>query len=250
MLVVLHGAAAGPVLDHAAQEGLRGLRCASCSRPPISTTSASSSTAATASGTACSSLASAGAGAAGRVLRRRALRVFILAIAGVGLMLLIGYTGLASLGHGAFMAIGAYTNTYLITKGVPFLDRLPGRRARGAGGRHRRRPACQPHDRHLSRHRHAGVLADRRADRGALGIGDARLPGHAGAGARHLRPSAEQGLGVLLSVPRRAGAGGARRHQSDALAHGPRDGGDPRLGDLGAKPRRQPRALQDRSPSR
>jgi branched-chain amino acid transport system permease protein len=44
----------------------------------------------------------------------------VLAIAGVGLMLLIGYTGLASLGHGAFMAIGAYTDTYLITKGVPF----------------------------------------------------------------------------------------------------------------------------------
>jgi len=52
-------------------------------------------------------------------------QVFILAMAGVGLMLLIGYTGLASLGHGAFMAIGAYTNTYLITKGVPFLVSLP-----------------------------------------------------------------------------------------------------------------------------
>lgn len=51
--------------------------------------------------------------------------VFILAIAGVGLMLLLGYTGLASLGHGAFMAIGAYTNTYLITKGVPFLVSFP-----------------------------------------------------------------------------------------------------------------------------
>ena len=51
--------------------------------------------------------------------------VFILAIAGVGLMLLIGYTGLVSLGHGAFMAIGAYTNTYLITKGVPFLIAFP-----------------------------------------------------------------------------------------------------------------------------
>ena len=52
-------------------------------------------------------------------------QVFIFAIAGVGLMLLIGYTGLASLGHGAFMAIGAYTNTYLITKGVPFLIAFP-----------------------------------------------------------------------------------------------------------------------------
>jgi branched-chain amino acid transport system permease protein len=52
-------------------------------------------------------------------------QIFILAIAGVGLMLLIGYTGLVSLGHGAFMAIGAYTNTYLITEGVPFLVAFP-----------------------------------------------------------------------------------------------------------------------------
>ena len=52
-------------------------------------------------------------------------QIFILAIAGVGLMLLIGFTGLVSLGHGAFMAIGAYTNTYLITKGVPFLVAFP-----------------------------------------------------------------------------------------------------------------------------
>ena len=96
-------------------------------------------------------------------------QVFILAIAGVGLMLLIGYTGLASLGHGAFMAIGAYVNTYLITKGVPFLVRFPVAGLRGAGGRHRRGAARQPHDRHLSRHRHARLLADRRAGRGALG---------------------------------------------------------------------------------
>jgi branched-chain amino acid transport system permease protein len=48
-------------------------------------------------------------------------QVFILAIAGVGLMLLIGYTGLVSLGHAAFMTIGAYTNTYLLARGVPFL---------------------------------------------------------------------------------------------------------------------------------
>ncbi len=52
-------------------------------------------------------------------------QICILAIAGVGLMLLIGYTGLVSLGHGAFMAIGAYTNTYLITKGIPFLVAFP-----------------------------------------------------------------------------------------------------------------------------
>jgi branched-chain amino acid transport system permease protein len=52
-------------------------------------------------------------------------QVFVLAIAGIGLMLLIGYTGLASLGHGAFMAIGAYTDTYLMSRGVPFLVSFP-----------------------------------------------------------------------------------------------------------------------------
>jgi branched-chain amino acid transport system permease protein len=51
--------------------------------------------------------------------------IFILSIAGVGLMLLIGFTGLVSLGHAAFMAIGAYANTYLLSKGVPFLFALP-----------------------------------------------------------------------------------------------------------------------------
>lgn len=46
--------------------------------------------------------------------------VMIYAIAGIGLMLLVGYTGLVSLGHAAFLAIGAYTHAILITHGVPF----------------------------------------------------------------------------------------------------------------------------------
>ena len=45
--------------------------------------------------------------------------VFIYAIAGLGLMILVGYTGLVSLGHAAFLAIGAYTHAYLINQGVP-----------------------------------------------------------------------------------------------------------------------------------
>jgi branched-chain amino acid transport system permease protein len=45
--------------------------------------------------------------------------VMIYAIAGLGLMLLVGYTGLVSLGHAAFLAIGAYTHAILITHGVP-----------------------------------------------------------------------------------------------------------------------------------
>jgi branched-chain amino acid transport system permease protein len=46
--------------------------------------------------------------------------VMIYAIAGIGLMLLVGYTGLVSLGHAAFLAIGAYTHAILLTHGVPF----------------------------------------------------------------------------------------------------------------------------------
>lgn len=51
--------------------------------------------------------------------------VFIYAIAGLGLMVLSGYTGLVSLGHAAFLAIGAYTHGYLLSKGLPFVASLP-----------------------------------------------------------------------------------------------------------------------------
>jgi len=46
--------------------------------------------------------------------------IFVYAIAGLGLMIPVGFTGLPSLGHAAFMAIGAYANGYFIMKGVPF----------------------------------------------------------------------------------------------------------------------------------
>lgn len=45
--------------------------------------------------------------------------LFIGAIASLGLMLLTGYTGQVSLGHAAFMAVGAYTQAVLLTRGVP-----------------------------------------------------------------------------------------------------------------------------------
>ncbi|MDA0791135.1 MAG: branched-chain amino acid ABC transporter permease [Proteobacteria bacterium] len=50
--------------------------------------------------------------------------VFIYGIAGIGLMLLVGYTGLVSLGHAAFLAIGAYTHAWLLGQGVPFLPSM------------------------------------------------------------------------------------------------------------------------------
>ena len=46
--------------------------------------------------------------------------VMIYAIAGLGLMLLAGFTGLFSLGHAAFLGVGAYTQAVLTNAGVPF----------------------------------------------------------------------------------------------------------------------------------
>lgn len=52
--------------------------------------------------------------------------MLIWAIAGMGLMLLVGHTGQASLGHAAFMAVGAYVNVILMSRfGLPFLVTLP-----------------------------------------------------------------------------------------------------------------------------
>jgi len=46
--------------------------------------------------------------------------VLIYAIVGLGLMLLAGFTGLFSLGHAAFLGVGAYTQGVLTQAGVPF----------------------------------------------------------------------------------------------------------------------------------
>jgi branched-chain amino acid transport system permease protein len=52
-------------------------------------------------------------------------RVLIYALAGLGLMVVTGFTGQVSLGHAAFMAIGAYAHSYMISNGVPWLASLP-----------------------------------------------------------------------------------------------------------------------------
>ena len=46
--------------------------------------------------------------------------VLIYSLAGLGLMLLAGYTGLFSLGHAAFLGVGAYTQAVLTNAGLPF----------------------------------------------------------------------------------------------------------------------------------
>ncbi|MEM9010672.1 MAG: branched-chain amino acid ABC transporter permease [Pseudomonadota bacterium] len=51
--------------------------------------------------------------------------VMIWCVAGMGLMLLTGHTGQASLGHAAFLAIGAFSNIQYMELGIPFLLALP-----------------------------------------------------------------------------------------------------------------------------
>jgi len=46
--------------------------------------------------------------------------VYVYAIAGIGLMILVGYTGLVSLGHAAFLAIGAYSHAVFLAMGWPY----------------------------------------------------------------------------------------------------------------------------------
>ena len=58
--------------------------------------------------------------------------VMIYSIAGLGLMLLAGFTGLFSLGHAAFLGVGAYTQAVMANAGVPFPIALLGAAALSA----------------------------------------------------------------------------------------------------------------------
>ncbi|MEC9347012.1 MAG: branched-chain amino acid ABC transporter permease [Pseudomonadota bacterium] len=51
--------------------------------------------------------------------------LLIYAIAALGLMLSLGFTGMVSLGHSAFLGIGAYAHAYFLQQGVPFVFSLP-----------------------------------------------------------------------------------------------------------------------------
>ncbi|SVC45931.1 uncharacterized protein METZ01_LOCUS298785, partial [marine metagenome] len=54
-----------------------------------------------------------------------ATRILIYAMAGLGLMVLTGFTGQVSLGHAAFLAIGAYTNAWFLAQGFSSFVALP-----------------------------------------------------------------------------------------------------------------------------
>ena len=69
-------------------------------------------------------------GVAPAVLRRLSLSVLnliLIAVVGaIGLNILVGYTDQVSIGHGAFMSVGAYTAAHLITKlHAPFWIPVP-----------------------------------------------------------------------------------------------------------------------------
>ena len=52
--------------------------------------------------------------------------VFIAAVGAIGLNLLVGYTGQISVGHGAFIAVGAYAGAIVVTRAdLPFWIALP-----------------------------------------------------------------------------------------------------------------------------
>ena len=143
------------------QAGLR--RCAICSRPTTARTSRCGATAATCSGTACWLIVLLVVPfVLGEFYVGELGGVFIFAIAGVGLMLLVGYTGLISLGHAAFLGIGAYINAVLLAHGVPFLVTLPvaGLFTALCGAAIGR--ADPAHERALPGHRDAGVRQHRR----------------------------------------------------------------------------------------
>ncbi|CUH81196.1 branched-chain amino acid ABC transporter permease [Tropicibacter naphthalenivorans] len=54
-----------------------------------------------------------------------AANTLIWALAGMGLMIAVGHTGQVSLGHAAFLAIGAYTDAGLMNAGMPFWIAFP-----------------------------------------------------------------------------------------------------------------------------
>lgn len=57
--------------------------------------------------------------------RTQLVFIFIYSVVGFGLMLLSGFTGQISMGHAAFLAIGAYTEAILQAKGMPFVVSAP-----------------------------------------------------------------------------------------------------------------------------
>ena len=203
-------------------------------------------------------------------------------IAAGGLTVLTGLNGQISLGHGALMAVGAYTTALMLQDGeppMPLLGVLLVSMLVAAGRRRPRRRRRRAAARALPRRRHAGPRRRPARARPALRRDPRRRAGAAGAAARtpvgarrvvlrhRQRPDPQQ----LRRLPRLAGAardlpaagqplaqpvrpplaGGARRRgRRRARRHQPRPG--PGLGLRGQRRRRRRRRRGDghRRPAR
>ena len=87
------------------------------------------------------------------------------AIIGLSLNVLIGYTGQISLGHQAFVGIGAFTSAYMMSQSEqPFLDRRRHRDARRRRAGRRPRSGLAARARTVLRARHAVLRTVRRED--------------------------------------------------------------------------------------
>ena len=221
-------------------------RCASSSRPATSRTSAWPSTAGTCSGTACWCWrCSPRPGSFAEYWLAQLTFVLIYSVVGLGLMLLSGFTGLFSLGHAAFLGVGAYTEAALVNAGVPFPHRAGGGGAALGGGRRRRRPAGAARQGHLPGDRDDRLRLHRRRGVRALGERDRRQRRHARQAARAVRLERRLGPVVLFPLPRRRRDRHPGHPQPAALADRPRLRRHPRLRDLGAEHGHPPGALQD-----
>ena len=115
------------------------------------------------------------------------INLSLIAIVGaLGLNILVGYTGQISVGHAAFMSVGAYTAANLAVQARPaVLDHAAGRRADGGADRCDRRHSEPAHQGPLPRHRHARRPAHHRVDHQPHAGHLRRRPGvHRGAAAR------------------------------------------------------------------
>jgi branched-chain amino acid transport system permease protein len=99
--------------------------------------------------------------------------ILIAVVGALGLNILVGYTGQISIGHGAFMSVGAYTAANLVVHlGDPFWVTIPWAGWDGGpdrcGGRH----SVVAHQGALSRHRDARaqlIISDDQSRAGDLG---------------------------------------------------------------------------------
>ncbi len=172
--------------------------------------------------------------------------ICIYSIVGLGLMLLVGFTGQISLGHAAFLAVGAYTEALLQARGVPFFVSLPCAALLSAAIR----LACSglPALRLKGIYLAIATLAFNVIVEEIIARWEGLTGGNSGL---HLKPIELFGIRLdddasfyylCLALD---GAVDPRGAQPAALAHRPRLRRDPRLRDLGLLHGRQPGDLQD-----